>query len=112
MKFRHQFRLYEVNDHSRIYRSDDVFMRIDFIENMFRVSLYRNGDLLPTFSIDPAHTGLKNEGRDKLSLDGFRLCSPAVDEDEETVCFRHCDHDFRIELSNFRITISNEKGIL
>ena len=112
MKFRHQFRLQEANDHSRVYRSDGVFMRIDFIENMFRVSLYRRKDLLPTFSIDPSHKGLKNEGRDKLSLDGFKLFSPEVYEDEEAVCFRHCDHDFRIELLNFRISISSEKGIL
>ena len=109
MKFSHQFRLYDANENSRIYQCDGVTMRIDFIRDMLRVSLLKNNDLLPTFSIDPDR---KNETRDKLSLDGFELCSPIVHEDEDSVSFRHCDHDFHIDKLNFRITISNENGIL
>ncbi len=112
MKFDHHFKLYEANDHTRQYRCDGVTMRIDFIRDMFRVALIRKEDLLPTFSIDPGHTGLGNEGRDKLSLEGFDLCSPRIFEDEDTVCFRHCGLDFRIGLKNFRITIRNDEGIV
>ncbi len=112
MKFRHRFELRSADDHTRIYESDGVFMRIDFIENMLRVSLLHNEDVLPTFSIDPGHQGVKREGRDKLSLDGFALCSPEVCEAEDTVSFRHAGLDFQIERLNFRITVLNEQGIL
>ena len=112
MKFRHLFRLDHADEHTRIYRCDGVFMRIDFIRDMLRVSLIRNEDILPTFSINPSHGNEKNKRRDKLSLEGFELCSPLVDQDEDSVSFRHCGHDVRIELFNFRITIKNSKGIL
>ncbi len=109
MKFQHLFKQHYIDEHTRVYESDGVFMRIDFIDNMLRVSLIKNKDILPTFSIAPV-TG--NKGRDKLSLEGFMLCSPTVHEDEETVCFNHCGLDFKIELMNFRMTVRNEKGIL
>ncbi len=112
MKFRHLFILNHADENYRLYRSGDAFMRIDFIENMLRVSLIRNRDIIPTFSINPEHRVMDITGRDKLSLDGFKLCSPEVSENEDTVCFRHADHDFRIELLNFRITISNSDGII
>ena len=112
MKFDHRFKLHSADEHTRIYECDDITMRIDFIRNMFRVSLIRNEDLLPTFSIDPGHKRQKYEGRNKLSLEGFELCSPEVSEDGETVRFRHCDCDFQIDLRNFRITIRNDSGIL
>ena len=112
MKFGHRFKLRSADEHTRLYQSDEILMRIDFIQDMFRVSLIKGEDLLPTFSIDPGHTSMKNEGRDKLSLDGFELCSPKVYEDEDIVRFRHCDYDFEIELLNFRISIRNRSGIL
>ena len=112
MKFKHQFILDRADKHTRLYRSDGILMRIDFIEDILRVALIKNEDLLPTFSIDPAHQGTGIRGRDKLSLDGFKLCAPEVHEDHEKLCFRHCSHDFTIDLLNFHITISNDKGIL
>ena len=87
-------------------------MRIDFIRDMLRVSLIKDENLLPTFSIDPSHAGIGRNGRDKLSLDGFELSAPKIFEDENSVRFRHCGLDFAIELKNFRITVTNEKGIL
>ncbi|MBR2599403.1 MAG: hypothetical protein IKD84_00630, partial [Erysipelotrichaceae bacterium] len=89
MKFRHLFSLRKADDNTRVYESDGVFMRIDFIENMLRVALIRNMDLLPTFSINPDKK-MTNEGRSKLSLEGFDLCSPEVYEDENTIRFSHC----------------------
>ncbi|MBQ8995692.1 MAG: hypothetical protein IJ091_07740 [Oscillospiraceae bacterium] len=112
MKFNHWFRLQHADEHTRIYESDGILMRIDFIKGMLRVALIKNEDILPTFSIDPAHKGMTQEGRDKLALDGFELCSTAVTENGNSVCFRHCGLDFRIELMNFRIAVSSDKGIL
>ena len=112
MKFDHRFRLDHADDNTRIYKSGDIIMRIDFIMDMFRVSLLKNEDILPTFSINPGNVNARNERRDKLSLDGFRLCSPEIFEDDDVIRFSHCGHDFRIELLNFRITINSDHGIL
>ncbi|MBR6957827.1 MAG: hypothetical protein IKH73_05185, partial [Erysipelotrichaceae bacterium] len=112
MKFRHLFSLRKADDNTRVYESDGVFMRIDFIENMLRVALIKNMDLLPTFSINPDKEELGSTGRSKLSLEGIKLCSPEVTEDDKTVKFTHCGHDFEIELLNFRMTVRNERGIL
>ncbi len=112
MKFSHCFRLCQAAEHTRTYESGGVRMRIDFLRDMLRVSLLKGGDLFPTFSVDPAREGVPPEGRDRLSLDGFDLCSPAVSEDGDSVRFRHCGLDFRIELTNFRITAVSEKGCL
>ena len=111
MKFNHYFTLSHADEHTRIYQCDGLTMRIDFIEDMLRVALIKSEDTLPTFSIDPEHTMTRN-GRDKLSLDGFHLCAPEVHEDEEVISFHHAGHDIRIERKNFRITITNENGIL
>ena len=112
MKFRHEFRLLYADSHSRLYRDGDVLVRIDFIEDMLRVSVLKDRNVLPTFSIDPDRRGIGSSGREKLSLDGFALCSPEVTEDDEALCFRHAGLDFRIELLNFRITAGNDDGIV
>ena len=111
MKFAHEFRLDHADDHTRVYISDGVRMRIDFLQDMLRVARIRNDDLLPTFSVDPENN-TDAKGRDKLSLDGFVLCKPEVREEEGIVSFRHCGLDFVIELLNFRISAGNEKGIV
>ena len=80
MKFAHEFRLDHADDHTRVYISDGVRMRIDFLQDMLRVALIRNDDLLPTFSIDPENN-TDAKGRDKLSLDSFVLCKPEVREE-------------------------------
>lgn len=112
MKFNHRFKLSSGNNNTRIYRSDDILMRIDFIENMLRVSLIKDENILPTFSVNPDHKDLDIKGRDKLSLDGFSLCDVDVYEDEDVLTFRHCGNDFNIELINFRITISKNNEVL
>ena len=112
MKFQHYFQLRQADAHTRVYESDGILMRLDFLQGMLRLALIRGEDLLPTFSIDPAHKGVGNEGRDKLSLEGFRLCAPEVTEDEETIRFDYCGQEVIIQRMNFRMTIQNEKGIL
>ncbi len=112
MKFDHRFTLHFANENTRIYRCDDVIMRIDFIKDMLRVALIKDEDILPTFSINPDKKDLGVKGRNKLSLDGFDLYRPKIHEDESHLSFRHCGYDFDIELRNFRISISNGSGIL
>ncbi|MBP3891615.1 MAG: hypothetical protein J6D29_05525 [Solobacterium sp.] len=112
MKFKHPFHLKETNANTRIYQSNGILMRIDFIQDMLRVSLIKNADILPTFSINPSHNEMPNNGREKLSLEGFTLANPEVIEEDNGIRFKHCDYDFEIDLMNFRITIQNEKGIL
>ena len=112
MKFSHLFKLRHHDEHTRLYESDGVFMRLDFIENMLRVALIKNEDVLPTFSVNPNREKISNQGRDKLSLEGFKTAAVACQEQDDILCFRHCDLDFRVELMNFRITVSNEKGVL
>ncbi len=111
MKFQHYFQLKNANEHTRIYEADGVFMRLDFIQNMLRVALIKNEDLLPTFSINPEHNKL-NDQRDKLSLEGFDLCAPEVTEEKEVISFHHAGADVSIERKNFRITIQNKQGVL
>ena len=61
MKFDHRFTLFHADNNTRIYKCDDVSMRIDFIRDMFKVSLIRNEDLLPTFSINPDRRDLPGD---------------------------------------------------
>lgn len=112
MKFRHQFKLASFNENTRIYACDNIIMRLDFIEDILRISLIKNEDMLPTFSINPKHEYFDNKGRDKLSLDGFKLISPKVIEDKDYLSFKYSNYDIKIDLLNFRMTISNDKGIL
>jgi len=112
MKFNHKFKLNYKDNNTHIYECDGINMRIDFIEDMLRVSLIKDSNILPTFSINPDHKNLSNISRDKLSLDGFKLIDLDVYEDDNNISFKHCDYDFRIDLLNFRISISNDKGIL
>ena len=112
MKFHHEFKLNQADEHTRLYESDGVFMRLDFIENMLRVALIRNEEVLPTFSINPDKQAISNQGRDKLSLAGFKTASSAIQEKDGLLCFSHCGLDFEIELLNFRMTVRNEKGIV
>lgn len=113
MKFNHKFRLVRALPHSREYAADGITMRIDFIENILRVSMIKNpGDTVPTFSVCPGNFVMPRAGRDRLSLEGFSTLSPDVTEDEDSVRFRHCGNDIQIDLTNFRITVHNQNGLL
>ncbi len=112
MKFRHDFTLKRNGGTFAEYEADGIVMRLDFIEHMLRVALIKNREeMLPTWSVDPAGN-CPPEGRDKLSTEGFRLCTPVLREEAGTVFFEHAGVSFRIELRNFRITAENKNGIL
>ena len=113
MKFKHLFKLKEHTSSTYIFEADDIIMRLDFIKDILRVSLIKDKDnLIPTWSICPKGYKMPIEGRDKLSLESLRLEEVTYQEDEDVIRFRHCGYLISVELMNFRITISNEKGIL
>ena len=112
MKYDHRFTLVEAAPSFRIYRTDGVTMRLDFLDHMLRVALLRDGvALLPTWSVSPGGE-VPLKGRDKLSTEGFRLLSPAVEENEDTLRFGIDSVSFTVEKKNFRISAENEKGLL
>ena len=113
MKFDHRFTLTEQAPSMRVYEADGVSMRLDFLDHMLRVSLLRRDiPLLPTWSVCPGDGEVPLAGRDKLSVEGFRLQSPAVEETEEDIRFTLSGTDFRIEKRNFRITAETGRGVL
>ena len=112
MKFRHQFTKTRSGTSFTEYEADGVTVRLDFIEGILRVAVIRDREqLLPTWSIAP-EGDCPLEGRNKLSTEGFRLCSVTPVETEDTVCFKHCGLQFTVEKMNFRITVRSETGIV
>ena len=108
MKFDHRFTCVKAEPSYREYEADGVRMRLDFIENMLRVALIRKDvPLLPTWSVWPGEGDCPLSGRDKLSADGFVLCSPEAAEEDGILRFRHAGLRFEVELTNFRIRIDN-----
>ena len=113
MKFDHRFTLTGQTPSMRVYEADGVSMRLDFFDHMLRVSLLRRDiPLLPTWSVCPGDGDVPLAGRDKLSVEGFRLQHPSVEETEEDIRFTLSGTDFRIEKRNFRITASTGRGAL
>lgn len=113
MKFDHRFIQTQTGPSFREYEADGVRMRLDFLEQMLRVALVKDSiPLIPTWSVCPGEEKMPLSGRDKLSAEGFGLCSPSVTEKEGTILFDHAGLRFCVELKNFRISIFSEKGLL
>ena len=113
MKFRHFFKLKEQGPAFRTYEADGVTMRLDFFADMLRVALIKDRDtMLPTWSICPKGTADPKEGRDKLSLEGLDALPTDCREQDGRLLFDLSGIRFCVELTNFRITAENDKGIL
>ena len=113
MKYDHRFVLREALPSARIYASDGVTMRLDFLENMLRVALLRDDvPLVPTWSVWPGAGDCPLEGRDKLSTEGLSPVCPAIEEDTDELRFSLADVAFTVEKKNFRITARTERGVL
>lgn len=79
-KFNHLFEISKMEDSCVQYSCGNNTARMDFVsESCVRVSIYKNKtDILPTFSVNPDNV-FSQAGRDRLSVDGFSLCSPEQD---------------------------------
>ncbi len=107
-KFNHNFTLFNKGEHSRLYCADDNIARLDFIsESCVRVAVYKKGTkMLPTFSVCPDNA-LLLKGRDRLSLNGFELCSPECVQLEGAEAFKlPCGVTIKAELFNFSLSFS------
>lgn len=113
MKFDHRFLLKEAAPSARVYAADGVTVRLDFFDHILRVALLRpETPPLPTWSVCPGEEEPPLSGRDKLSVEGFSLCAPPVEETEDALRFTLSGVDFHIEKKNFRITARTERGVL
>ncbi|MGN1328656.1 MAG: TIM-barrel domain-containing protein [Eubacterium sp.] len=102
-KFKHQFNLSENTEACRIYNCDDNFVQLDFVsESCIRVAVFKDkNDILPTFSVDPDNKFL-TQGRDRLSTNGFEMCSPKVEVNEGTEKFLlPCGIEIELKKDNF-----------
>ena len=85
MKFEHRFRLKEAGSSCRIYAADGVTVRLDFMDHMLRAAILRDGiPPVPTWSVCP-DGNMPLTGRDKLSVEGFRLRTPELRESLQTL---------------------------
>ena len=102
MKFSYDFKLSEHSGSSRVYVCGDITARIDFLSgSMMRVALFRDDcKMLPTFTVDPQNEFL-TEGRDKLSLDGFSLFAPQVNETADGERFSLGNVEAELDTHNF-----------
>ena len=113
MKYRHFFTLISEGDSYRVYKADDITVRLDFFKSMYRVAVLRDEEpLMPTYSVCPGDSVINREGRDKLSTEGFETVTPAVKETDTHVTIGYKDYKLTIEKLNFRMELSSYKGVL
>lgn len=109
-KFKHNFILKE-NDKSFVcYCEEKTNVRLDFIsESCLRVAVYKEGEqMLPTFSVNPENELLEN-GRDKLSTKGFRLCYPER-ASEKNIYSYNLPCAVTVKIDTYNLIISYYKG--
>ena len=113
MKYRHFFTLISEGDSYRVYKADDITVRLDFFKSMYRVAILRDEEpLMPTYSVCPGDSVINKEGRDKLSTKGFETVTPTVKETDTHVTIGYKDYKLTIEKLNFRMELSSYKGVL
>ena len=114
MKFNHRFALKSKTDITREYKCDNINARIDFIsKSAIRVAIYNDGSsLLATYNVCPDNK-LSAKGRERLSLEGFNTCSPALFEAEGKDAFKlDCGVEISLDLNNFLLAYSNNGKVL
>ncbi len=113
MKFIHDFKLEEAGRSYRKYRDGDVSVRLDFFDSILRVAILRDGEyLMPTYTVAPDGCAVPKEGRDKLSTEGFELAEPECVEKDGILEFELNGTKVAVELRNFRLSLTNDKGLL
>ncbi|MBR3178061.1 MAG: alpha-glucosidase [Clostridia bacterium] len=112
MQFNHLFRVTDHNETTYHFASENNHARIDFLKNMVRIALYRDGErIFPTFSVCPDDR-MPESGRDKLSVDGFETEAPKADMEEGAVRFTVGSREIRVLLKNLEISYSENGKLL
>lgn len=110
MKFNHSFKLTDSSQSFRLYKSEDINARLDFVsDNILRVAIYHDNDyLLPTFCICPDGE-MTSLGRDRLSTKGFDLACPNV---ENEVITMPNGVEISVNLDNFLLSFKQNNSLL
>ncbi|MGN0570604.1 MAG: hypothetical protein ACI4K9_00320, partial [Candidatus Fimenecus sp.] len=113
-KFKHSFSLSSATKTTRMYVNADNTVQLDFVSgSCLRVAVYQNKNtILPTFSINPEGNFLTN-GRDRLSTEGFALCTPQISVSENTEQFTlPCGIEVFLNCENFLLEYRKNGEIL
>ncbi len=98
MKYSHTFSLIKKTPSMRLYHADKKYIRLDFFEHMMRVAIYSDEKMFPTFSICPGTSKMKEDGRDRLSVEGLK----EISQEEDNV-FHIDDVRVQVNLKNFQL---------
>ncbi|MCR4742178.1 MAG: hypothetical protein K5866_04820 [Treponema sp.] len=113
MKFKHAFKLISARDGNFTFKEGDNNIRLDFFNHIMRVAIYKDqANLFPTFSVCPGDCKMPQEGRDKLSTEGFEKINPPYQTNQDKIEIQLPDAKIEIELFNFRMKVSNKEGVL
>lgn len=111
MKFQHDFKL--ISDSPILFRESDNNIQLDFFKHILRVAMFKDGSrLMPTFSVCPGDTKMPQNGRAKLSDEGFEREVPSTEVKSDSVTFTTPDAKISIELHNFRMKVETPDGRL
>ena len=116
MKFQHDFKLLSENTNSAgnsfSFKEADNNIQLDFFKHIMRVALFKDGArLMPTFSVCPGDCKMPQNGRARLSDEGFEKENCKTDcSSESQITFKTEDAKISIELHNFRMKVESSDG--
>ncbi|MBR3148624.1 MAG: DUF5110 domain-containing protein [Eubacterium sp.] len=110
MKFKHTFALAEKAPSYCVYECGNICARIDFVsDSAVRVAVFGKGEkLINTFNVNPNNT-LSHKGRERLSTEGFSLCTPRCDGD--AFCLP-CGVKLRVNTENLLLSYEKDEKVL
>lgn len=109
MKYSHLFQLVGKKTGYRLYRSGDLFIRLDFFNEGMRFALYKDEkDLFPTFSVCPGTSLMPRHGRARLSNENLH----PVDVGDGDFDFEYKGIKIHADPLNFRVSYYKEGKLL
>lgn len=109
MKYRHLFCLVEKKKGYRLYKSGNLFIRLDFFAEGMRFALYQEGeDLFPTFSVCPGTSKMPRFGRERLSTENLT----SADVGDGDFDFVYKGLIIRADPMNFRLSYYKDGKLL